>query len=226
MEENKAWIWQALERVNGLTVAPRKGVRMTAIYQLMHGYEWFSSFSYHTKFSLCPFCHCTHESPLIFISHSFYSVPIFPLHPWFSCHFHITYFFSIAGFAPTTMIFLPFTYHQFSSPKFILSSLPELRKECLTHRLGRTRGSEGRRLGWSGASGSRKKMIEENIAEIWQALERVNCFTIAPQKGMQRTAIYQPMHGYERFSSFLYHTHFFYAHFMQLVEVEEAMFDT
>jgi hypothetical protein len=37
MEENMSWIWQALERVNGLTLARRKGVWKTVIYQPMHG---------------------------------------------------------------------------------------------------------------------------------------------------------------------------------------------
>lgn len=126
-KEKIARIWQALERVNGPTLALRKGVRRTATYQCMHGYQRLSSFSYHTHFPLCLFCLYTNDSAVIFISHSHFSLlPVLPLHPWFSCH----------------LISPIFLY-----PRFILSGLPELRKTCFTHRMGWTEASEGHRLG-------------------------------------------------------------------------------
>lgn len=166
--KKKAWIWKALKRVNGFNVALRKSVRRKAMYQPMHGYRQFSSFSFHTHFLIFPFCLYTYDSSL-FSSHSqpFSSnvgfAPTTMIRPSFLYH----PFSFIAGFAPTPMICPSFSFYPFFFLEFILSHLPELRKASLTHRLGQTVASERWRLGQTGASERGKEMIEKNIAWNW-----------------------------------------------------------
>jgi hypothetical protein len=155
-----AWIWQALERINSLTVALWKR-RVNDNY--ISAYAWLQMVF------------------IIIISYQFSSMPILSLHPWFFHYFHIIFMpiffycrFCLYYYGSPVILISPIFFYS----GFILSIFSESKKAGLTHKLGRTRASEGG-----------KKMMKANMAWIWQALEMVNNFIVASRKGVQMIVI-------------------------------------